>query len=62
MTPLGERLTSIDNKLGSIDEKVDELSESLAVHKAKTSKLSLVLGGLASLLVAVAAVLLKGCG
>lgn len=65
-------LEAVNTKVDALDQKFDAgiaklatemavVRKDLAVHKEKTSRLSLLVGGAASLLVAVAAVLLKGC-
>ena len=63
------------NQLDRIEKKVEgvasqcrtnalaiiSLDKSLAVHKVKTGWLGLLVGGISAVLVAVGAVLLKGC-
>ena len=54
-------LKKLEAKVDRNAHKIDQLSEGLATHKAKTSRTSLIMGAFASLLVAIGAVLLKGC-
>ncbi len=61
MNPTQQALGRIENKVDRNHKAIAAVSLDLAVHKAKTSKLSLLLGGIASVLVALSAMLLKGC-
>ena len=56
-----EHIDRCERKIDDVAREVVSLRIGLEVHKAKTGKFSLILGGLASLLVAVAAMLIKGC-
>lgn len=49
---LDKHLARIEAKVDILVAQVHHLDKSLAVHKAKTSWMSLVMGGLASVLVA----------
>jgi len=51
----------IEQKIDRLSMEVVGLRVGLEVHKVKTSRWSLLLGGLASLAVAIGAVVLKGC-
>ena len=61
MDPLYADVAYIRRKVDKLDDDVSKLDKDLAVHKAKTARWSLFMGGIASLLVAVGAALLKGC-
>ena len=52
---------AVDARVQALNAKIDKLAQGLATHKAKTSVYALLTGGVASLLVAIGAVLLKGC-
>lgn len=52
-------LARIEGKVDTLFIQVAAIDKGLAVHKAKTGWMSLVMGGVASLLVALAAFILK---
>ena len=59
---LAPQLDRIEGKVDTLYVKVADLDKGLAVHKVKTGRVSMIVGAIASLLVAVAAVLLNsGC-
>jgi len=56
---LDKHLIRIETKVDLLMAQVHKLDKDLAVHKAKTSWLAAVVGGVASLLVAISGVLWK---
>lgn len=51
---LEKHLVRLEAKVDEVKERLYSLDKALAVHKAKTSWMSVVMGGIASILVALA--------
>lgn len=58
---LAKQLVQLDAKVDLLISRISLLDKDLAVHKAKTSRFSMLLSVIASLGVTIAALFAKGC-